>query len=291
VDVTIGERNFSVEEAAQVQWAGGTWVAGDRSPIVGLPQLLNPTPAIVANVQFRRALLHAVDRQEMADTFMAGQGEVAHAYASPSNKEYADVQGAAVRYEFDPRRATQLVESLGYTRGQDGFFSDRSGAKPSVEVRTTTTTENQKTALSIADYWQRAGVITEPHIVPLARTQEAEYRATFPGFEVIRQPGVDVMTRVHSSRARLPENNFRGIGGGFNYTRYMNPEHDALVDRYLMTVPWPERMDVLRQLVRHLTDQVIIMGMFYSTEANLLSNRLENVHPTRSWAAHEWSVK
>ncbi len=290
VDVTIGERNFSLDEATQIQWADGTGVPGDRSPIVAFPQLLNPTPAINSNVQFRRALVHAVDRQEMANIFQPGLAVVAHAYISPDLREYREVEHAAVRYDYDPRRTAQILESLGYTRGADGMFVDGTGAKLGIEIRSTTLSENNKTMLSVADYWTRAGIAAEPHTIPLARSQDAEYRANFPGWELIRQPKLEVITRLHSSRARLPANNYRTIGG-FNYPRYMNPEFDAVIDRFYSSVPWGERMDALREIVRHASDQVLVMGTFYSTEANMRSNRLEGVIPTRAWAAHEWTVK
>ena len=71
----------------------------------------------------------------------------------------------------------------------------------------------------------------------------------------------------------------------------MNPEFDALIDRFYSTIPWEPRMDALHQIIHHATDQVLVMGMFYSTEANMVSSRLDNVKPTRAWNAHEWSVR
>jgi ABC-type transport system substrate-binding protein len=291
VDLTMGERNFSLDEAVQVQWANGTWVPGDRSPIVAFPQLLNPTPAIVTNVLFRRALLHAIDRQEMAQTFQPGLALVAHPYISPDLREYNEIESAAVRYDYDPRRTSQLIEELGYSRGPDGVYVDRAGVKLGVEIRSTTLSENNKAMLSVADYWTRAGIAAEPHTIPLPRSQEAEYRATFPGFELIRQGKLDVITRQHSARARLAENSFRAPAGGFNYPRYLNPEHDARIDRYYTTIPWQPRMEALREIVHHASDQLIVMGMFYSTEANMVSNRVDNVKPTRAWNVHEWTAK
>src|SRR5262249_39552416 len=158
---------------------------------------------------------------------------------------------------------------LGYTKGADGIYVDSAGQRLSLETRTTTLTENNKTMLSIADNLTRAGIAAVPHTIPLARSQEAEYRARFPGLEIIRQGRLDPVTRIHSSRARLPENNFRTTGG-FNYPRYMNPEYDALIDRFYTTVQWQDRMEILRQIIHHATDQVIVMGMYYSTEANML---------------------
>jgi peptide/nickel transport system substrate-binding protein len=293
VDITIGERNFSLDEALSVrdQWRDGRLAPGDRSVVVSFPQLLNPTPAILGEVQMRRALLHAIDRQELVNTFQAGLTEVAHGYLSPDIREYREIQPAIVRYEYDPRRAAELIEGLGYVRGADGAFADRAGRRLAIEIRSTTLSENNRAMLSVADYWTRVGVAAEPHTVPLARSQDAEYRAGFPGFELIRQGnGTNIIANLHSSKARLPQNNFRTTGG-FNYPRYLDPNHDAQIDRYTTTVPWTERMEVLRQIVRHLTDQVIVMGLFYSTEANLVSNRLENVSARRAWNAHEWTAK
>jgi ABC-type transport system substrate-binding protein len=159
-----------------------------------------------------------------------------------------------------------------------------------VEIRSTTLSENNKAMLAVADYWQRAGVAAESHTIPLARTQDAEYRANFPGCELIRQPKLGVITRIHSARARTPQNNYRTTGG-FNYPRYMNPAFDALIDRFYTTIPWRERMDALRQIIHHASDQVIAMGMFYSTEANMMSSRVENALPTRAWNAHEWDIR
>jgi peptide/nickel transport system substrate-binding protein len=292
IDLTIGERNFSLEEALQVrdQWREGTLAPGDRSVLMAFPQLLDPTPALVTNLQFRRALVHGIDRQELVNTFQAGLTSVAHAYLSPDLREYAEVQSAAVVYDYDPRRAGQMIEELGHVKGSDGMYRDSVGNRLAVEVRTTTLSENNKVMLSVADYWTRLGVAGEPHTVPLARSQDVEYRATFPGFEIVRQGnGMNIITNEHSAGARLPDNGFRAANT--NYPRYMSPELDALVERYMTTIPWGERMEAMRQIVRHLTDGVVAVGLMYSSESNMASNRLENVSARRAWNAQDWNLK
>ena len=93
--------------------------------------------------------------------------------------------------------------------------------------------------------------------------------------------------RLHSSEAALPENQFRRS----NRVRYMNPDLDSLIDRYLVTIPWPERMEVGQQIVHHISDQLPIMGLLYNTEPMLISNRVLNVEArlgTRN--AHTWDL-
>ncbi|MEA2639239.1 MAG: peptide/nickel transport system substrate-binding protein, partial [Chloroflexota bacterium] len=73
VDVTVG-RGTSLEQAVQVR---DTWRDGKVDLAVAsfsqiFPQFINPNPAIVANLQFRRALLMALNRQEMVDSIQYG---------------------------------------------------------------------------------------------------------------------------------------------------------------------------------------------------------------------------
>src|SRR5262249_19680549 len=145
--------------------------ANQRSTVFLYPQFLNPSPVALGNVVFRRALVHAIDREELSNTFQGGLSAVPHAYLSPDVAEYREVQDAAVHYDYDPRRTAQLLELLGFTRDAQGLFQDASGQRPTVEVRTTTASENQKLMLSIVDAWQRAGIAAEPHTIPQARTQ------------------------------------------------------------------------------------------------------------------------
>jgi hypothetical protein len=50
-------------------------------------------------------------------------------------------------------------------------------------------------------------------------------------------------------------------------------------------------MAAMRQIVHHLTENVIAIGLMYSSESNMVSNRLENVSARRAWNAQEWNAK
>jgi peptide/nickel transport system substrate-binding protein len=251
------------------------------------PQFVNPTPSIVTDVRFRKALMYALNRQEMVETIMAGTSPIAHSTIQPAVPEYAEVQDAAVKYEYDPRRAAQMIQDLGYARGSDNMLRDASGQVLTVNIQTTPEDHNLKPMYAVADYWQRIGVASDLDPIPPPRQRDIAYRANFPTFNL--QMGAGGITRLkvlHSYDARLADNGYRGL----NYSRYQNTELDGLLDKYLSTIPRGPRMDALRAVVRFMTDQLNIMTLYYNASPTMVSNRLQNVGADPSWNAQEWIV-
>ncbi len=295
IEVTLG-KTLTLEQALQVkeQWRLGRVEAMPANAIQVFPQLLTPNPPIIGDAQFRRALIHAVDREAIADGLMFGFSSVVHSYLAPSEPpEFQAVAGRVVRYPYDPRRATELLDGLGFTRGADGIAQDSAGRRLSVEIRTITTDINQKATLSVADYWQRVGIAVESFVIPRQLAQDPEYRALFPGYELVRNSADrDGLKRHPSSQTPLPENGWRGT----NRTRYTNAELDGLLNRYFTTIAIPERAQLFGDIVHHMTDRVIVMGLFYDMDATVIGERLVNVGPrrlgsTQAWNAHEWAVR
>jgi len=233
VELALG-RGPSLEQVMQTRdsWRDGRMeTSPSGSWMVIFPQFVNTSPTVVGELPFRRSLLHSIDRRQLVDAFMAGLVPVAHTLVSPSQPEFADIESSIVAYDYDPRRAAQLIEGLGYVKGGDGYFRDASGQQLAVELRTTGDNDiHRKLILPVADAWQRVGVATEPVVVPVQRQREAEYMVSFPGFLMLLQGNYLLnLPNLQSSRASLPENNYVPIG---NYSRYMNPEFDALIDQY-----------------------------------------------------------
>jgi ABC-type transport system substrate-binding protein len=291
--VTLG-RSLSLDQAIQVreQWRNGKVELSFVGRIAIVPQFINPNPAVIANLQFRRALVTAIDRQEMADSLQNGLSRIADSYLNPNQAEYREIENLVTRYPYDLRRASDVIAGLGYTLGADGVYQDAGGQKLAVEARTSQGDDLQEKALfSTADAWRRAGVGVETVVVPSQRQQDREYRATRPGFEVYRQPDdLPVLADLHGSQTPLPENSFAGR----NRSRYQNAEFDALLDRYFVTIPPDERVRVVGQIISHISDQLTILGLFYNTNTTMISNRLGHASADQrariTWNAHQWNV-
>jgi peptide/nickel transport system substrate-binding protein len=291
VELTLGA-GLTVEQAmlAREQWRGGR-VEAPLETMTGLwPQHINPDPPIIADVRFKRALLHALDRQQIVDTFLGGLVPVADSFIAPDHPDFKVIDPLVAKYPYDTRRATQLIDEFGYARDPDGSYRDSSGKKQSVELRTTAHELREKLLFVLQDQWGKVGVATDPVIIPRQRAADREYRATSQSFDFRFNPA-DV-TRYHSNQIPLPENNYRGN----NSSRYRSAELDALLDRYVVTIPREERTQVLAQVIKHMTENLVVVPLFHDAEPALVGNRLLNITARRGdafagWNAHEWDVK
>src|SRR5207248_4007549 len=108
VDLPILQ-GLSFAQTLQVreQWRSGRVEFTRGGSVKVWPQLNNPNPSVIADPRFRRALYHAIDRQQMADSFMQGLSSVAHSILLPTDSEFSALEPSVVRYEYDPRRAEQ----------------------------------------------------------------------------------------------------------------------------------------------------------------------------------------
>lgn len=126
IDVTIG-RALSAENAFQLRdrWTDGTVLTQPGDSWTALyPQHVNPNPAAIADARFRRALMHALNRQELVDELQHGLTVVAHSMISPNRHEYRDVEQSIVRYDYDPRRNVAVARGDGI-RPRDGWLLSR----------------------------------------------------------------------------------------------------------------------------------------------------------------------
>lgn len=288
LDANLG-RGLSLEQAIQLeeQWRDGRVEIAPGNSIHIWPQAKYANPAVITNVRFRRAMLSAIDRQEMVDTLRAGRSTVANAWIKPDDADYPLVEKSIVRYDFDPRRSAQLIEVLGYVRGADGMYRDAAGQILSVEIRTTIQLD---TIYPVADYWRRIGVETTPNVVPRQLAQDLEYRTQFPGFEVLRGPTNPQV--LVTPELKTAENKYAGA----NYPSYSNPVYDALAGRYYATISKPERMRLAAEIMHWWSDELVNLPLIYDVEPIAISNRLtglaaRNASGNHAWNAHEWDLK
>ncbi|MPZ14209.1 MAG: hypothetical protein GEU73_07250 [Chloroflexi bacterium] len=205
--------------------------------------------------------------------------------------EFPAIKPGIVEYPFDPSRAEQLIQEIGYTRAGDSY-RDAAGKELLFRYTSVGGGAEEQAALYLADSWQRVGVRTE---LDIRANLEREDRALRSGFTdgtgtfMMSQP--ERLIWLHSNSIPTPENRFRGN----NRARYANPELDALIDRFFATIPPQERVELMGQIAHIVTDQVTQIVAYHTVHVALINNRVQNVTPrtglAQTWDSHLWDIQ
>ncbi|MEA2640753.1 MAG: peptide/nickel transport system substrate-binding protein [Chloroflexota bacterium] len=280
VDLTLG-RTLSFDQAKQLvdHWSGSGRMLTAQSWSYNLyAQMLDPDPQVLANAQFRKALYVGMDREGMIEANQPGTGTVVPTTILPPNHpELQSLETEATRYGYDPRRAAQQLEGLGFQKGADGFYRDANNSPLEVPILSSPEDAQWKLAQTVASQWQALGVKTSAEAYPPQRASDAEYINTRPGF-ILRGGwnGVpSIVSFLRGSDIPLPANKFNGL----NVSRYTNSNLDTLIGRYQSTIPVPDRMQVASQMVRIVEEDLPTYVLFFRVEPTLASSRLIGVVP------------
>ena len=115
------------------------------------------------DVAVRQALIYALDRQTMMDTFYLGLGEVANGPQPVLSEAYAPDQINTV-YTYDPELAASMLDEAGWVVGDDGI-REKDGEKLSFQIMYGTASVNDQVAAALQDYWSAIGVEAAPNPV------------------------------------------------------------------------------------------------------------------------------
>lgn len=122
---------------------GTTWISFNqnpgRNPDTGKPYVNPMKLKWFRNLEFRKAVAYALDRQAMIDLVMNGLGHPQHSSMSPSAGFFHNQD--VMKYDYNPEKSRQILADAGFKdRDGDGYVEDQRGNK--VEFNLFTNAEN-----------------------------------------------------------------------------------------------------------------------------------------------------
>jgi len=82
-----------------------------QSNTVAYPQFMDPTPAVLTDLRFRRALQHALNRNDLNDLATRGYAPISGFIVPPGAPEFAAIKPGIVDYPFDVGRPSSSKRS------------------------------------------------------------------------------------------------------------------------------------------------------------------------------------
>jgi peptide/nickel transport system substrate-binding protein len=124
----------------------GFWLNmnGGVNPENGKPYLDSVKRSWFSDLNFRRAIAHAIQRENIVQNAYFGRAIVASALESPSNKIWHNEN--VTRYSYDPKKAIELLKASGFRQGKDRLGKIKLYDKHDNEVRFSMYTNNGNTS-------------------------------------------------------------------------------------------------------------------------------------------------
>ena len=249
------------------------------------PETARPTNGLTS-LAVRQALLHAIDREEIASVMTGGMGPVADSWIRPDDPMRRDIESVIPKFPYDRNRAAQLFAQAGWSPGPGGILvHSQTGERFEMELWNNPQTSD-KTAAVLMDSWRAVGVDPKLYIIPPARSEDREHTTQHPG-PLLTGTFLDQFLDRYDGRDISAASN---RWSGRNRAAYLNPQADALLQRLQTVVDPRERLPLIREHVQIMMTELAYMPLYWEPRAILqLKSVRGDIHPYNSgWNAFTW---
>jgi peptide/nickel transport system substrate-binding protein len=294
VDVAYWAINYEGARVVQSEWksSGGVVEMQANNARFLLPQMRADyvRPRNLLDVRVRRALLHAMDRTELAETAASGAARVTNSTTYPDSALGRIVEARANRYDFDPARAAALFAEAGWQKGGDGVLT-KAGARFELAYRAGVGFTDSNLILPVLQQQYRRSGIDLTFSPSTIESNEAS--VTFPGLSVRGLPVNQTGFLALFDSARIATAQRRWAGP--NVHGYANPVVDDLLARVDLTLRTEDRAAVWAEANRVLLDDVAFMPLYnypypYVVRKGVVGPIPANPINPPSYFVHTWDL-
>jgi len=197
----------------------------------------------------RQALLYAVDREAIVRTIFKGYSPVA--YGPLSRPTFAYDPAVEGRYAYDPQKAAELLEAAGWTDSDGDGIRDRDGQPLQLDVILMGWGYIPEVGQMLQDQLQQVGVTLNSQKMTfsnaLGAVREGNYHLV-PFLFSSSDPDI-LRSCFHSAN----------VEGGFNWSKVVDPELDALLEEGMQTLDEAARQEIYAQIQQRIMDQAMIL--------------------------------
>lgn len=240
---------FPAEQALKLKEQG--FMVG-AEPIAGIARIsrviVNQRRDHLGKVAVRKALLHAINREEILQKVGLGYGKVSIGPLHQLNPPYKDVINPDVpKYAYDPALANKMLDEAGFKRGADGNRFNLTYVLARGNV------QDGSMAELMRDYFKAVGVVLEIDRVDdptrLARAAKREFDLMSWG-PIISGPTPDGLREHWDSKLKDVQQAFSNSGGTDNKVL------DGLLQKATVTADANERNKIWKQWQKEMQENV-----------------------------------
>lgn len=221
------------------------------------------------DVRVRRAIDHAIDRREIVKGVLFGLGEAANGPYKPGTWQYNE---KITPRTYDPEKALALLAEVGWVDSDGDGVLDKDGHPFEFSIITNQgNLQRIKTGVILQQRLKDIGIKVELRTVEWAAfikefVDKGRFDAIILGWNILQDP--DIYNVWHSSMA---------VDGGLNFTRYMNPVLDILLERGRRLVVQSQRKPIYDEVQQILHDDVPYCFLYVPKSLPIVQARVQNI--------------
>lgn len=249
----------------------------------------NQTKSVVlANDQVRQALNMSVDRKQIIDTLLHGEGVPLSSPFFPQMKEYDD----SLQVQMNIEEANKKLDEAGWKLEQGENVRKKGDVKLSFELMTTDWPELNQTANLLKEQWAKVGAQVDVKVLSVSDLQQnyiknREYDSLLFGQAISFNP--DLYSFWHSSQKKDP---------GLNLSLFDNKDADEILNNVRQQMDENSRSEDLKKFQSILANEipaVFLYGRYYLFPASTALQGVEvkniNNPQQRFVDVNKWYVK
>lgn len=241
---------------------------------------LNLDNAILKDVRVRKALVYAINREDLVKALFDGRQQAALHFVSPKDTWYTADPKFAVPYRYSKREAGKLLDDAGWKMGADGNRT-KDGKKLSL---TFMTTAGNKTRELVQQYlqnqWKQAGIEVliknEPARVFFGETARKRKFEGMALFAWVSSPENNPRSTLHSGAIPTPKNGWSGQ----NFMGWQNKEADKSMETLDLEFNAKKRTELVHDIIKQYTEDVPVLPLYYRADISVTPKSLKNYKMT-----------
>ena len=203
----------------------------------------------LTNVKVRKAIWHAIDRQQMADKLITGGSRVPLAPCFPT--QFGCDQDAAVKYDYNPAKAKELLKEAGFPNG--------------FEIEFVTYVQPTQWSAAIQNYLQAVGIRAKITQLQVAAAIQKSWRGENPLYH-----GSWGSYSINDVSAILPV-----LFGGGNDDYARDPELMKLIEEGGNTADSAGRKKAYSAVIKRATENAYWLPLFTYVSTFAHTNQLD----------------
>jgi peptide/nickel transport system substrate-binding protein len=230
---------------------------------------------VLKDVQFRKALSHAIDVQTIIDKVKQGYAEPATQIIPPVFPDWTFRMSDQQKRSFDLAKANSLLDQAGYPRGATGMRTDKEGKE--INLRLLATSDNaadQQIAEYVKGWFAEIGVGVTLEFKGSNQVNDdsgaGNFDMYFTGWSVSPDPDYS-----------LAQQTCKVVGTDLSDSNFCNAEYDALYARQQAELDKDKRKQLVQQAQALLHDNVSALLLTYDKQLEAYRSDRFSSFPTQ----------